>query len=181
MCIHRTLDSLTPLLFSLLLSLDSSDHNSILTALNLFPPSIMPLRWKVWLYSRASFDAINSDLVHAISSMDPQVDVNSAWNRFHNTFLSVLSNHIPNKILTTRKSLPWITYHLQLQLHKWDKAYGKAKRTNSTTDWAVYRRLRNKGESEPSWRIFPLTCGRQNNFGLPIIHYLLTINKFLHY
>ena len=75
------------------------------------------------------------------------MDVNSAWNRFHNTFLSVLSNHIPNKILTTRKSLPWITYHLQLQLHKWDKAYNKAKRTNSTTDWAVYRRLRNKGVS----------------------------------
>ena len=75
------------------------------------------------------------------------MDVNSAWNQFHNTFLSVLSNHIPNKILTTRKSLPWITYHLQLQVRKWDKAYNKAKRTNSTTDWAVYRRLRNKGVS----------------------------------
>ena len=75
------------------------------------------------------------------------MDVNSAWNQFHNTFLSVLSNHIPNKILTTRKSLPWITYHLQLQLRKRDKAYNKAKRTNSTTDWATYRRLRNKGVS----------------------------------
>ena len=73
----------------------------------------------------------------------PWIPVNSAWNQF----LSVLSNHIPNKILTTRKSLPWITYHLQLQLRKRDKAYNKAKRTNSTTDWATYRRLRNKGVS----------------------------------
>ena len=132
---------------SILPPLDSSDHNSILTTLNLVPSSITPLRLKVRLYFRASFDAVSSDLVHAISSMDSQVDVNSAWNQFHNTFLSVLSNHFPNKILTTRKSLPWITYHLQLQLRKRDKAYNKAKRTNSTTDWAIYRRLRNKGVS----------------------------------
>ena len=91
---------------SILPPLDSSDHNSILTTLNLSPPSITPLRQQVWLYSRANFDAVNSDLEYAISSMDSQVDVNSAWNQFRNTFLSVLSNHIPSKILTTRKSLP---------------------------------------------------------------------------
>ena len=98
------------------------------------------------------------------------------------TFLSVLSNHIPNKILTTRKSLIWITYHLQLQLHKRDKAYNKAKRTNSTTDWAAYRRLRNKGISllRSAKRTFlkNLSTNLQSpkQFGLPIIHYLPTIN-----
>ena len=87
----------------------------------------------------ANFEEINSDLEPAISSLDPQVDVSLAWNQFRNTFHSVLSNHIPNKFLTTRKSLPWITYHLQLLLRKWDQAYKKAKRTNSPTDWATYR------------------------------------------
>ena len=104
--------------------LDSSDHYSIQTTLYLSPPpSLRPLRRNVWLYSRAKFEAINSDLKPinsdlepAISSLDPQVDVNLAWNQFHNTFLSVLLNHIPNKILTTRKSLPWITYNLRFLL-----------------------------------------------------------------
>ena len=55
---------------SILPPLDSSDHNSKITTLNLVPPSLTPLQCKVWLYSRASFDTINSDLIHAISSMD---------------------------------------------------------------------------------------------------------------
>ena len=84
------------------------------------------------------------------------MDVNLAWNQFHNTFLSVLSNHIPNKFLTTRKSLPLITYHLQLLLRKQDQAYKKAKRTVSPTDWATYRRLRNKGVS--------MLCSAKRNF-----------------
>ena len=117
----------------------SSDHNSILT---LSPPSIRLLQCNVRLYSRANFDAINT----AISSMDFQVDVNSAWNQFHNTFLSVLSNHIPNKILSTCKSLPWVTYCLQLQLRKWEQAYNKAKRPNSPT------RMRNKRVAMPHSR-----------------------------
>ena len=119
--------------------LDSSDHYSIQTTLYLSPPpSLRPLRRNVWLYSRAKFEAINSDLEPinsdlepAISSLDPQVDVNLAWNQFHNTFLSVLLNHIPNEILTTRKSLPWITYNLRFLLQKRDQAYVQKSKENS--------------------------------------------------
>lgn len=131
--------------YKVLPPLSNSDHCSIVADLSLCKPASRPVRRKVWLYKRADFELINSSLETLLP--DPEtysnMDVNCAWKLFKDTFLKVIHQNIPSKLVTSKRFLPWITKGVKKLMTLRDRANSLAKTSDTVCNWARFRRLCN--------------------------------------
>ena len=56
---------------------------------------------------------------------------------------SLLDKHIPAKLRSGKRHLPWITPDLKRKMRKRDRMYSLARRTNSPVKWKSFRQYRN--------------------------------------
>ncbi len=105
--------------------LGSSDHRCISISLRWLSKTVIKVKRIVWLYSKADWDSANAEL-RSVSSPNTD-DVNSILSSWNHTFLSVLSRHIPQKIISNRKRTPWLNPHIFRLLRKRDLSYSRAK------------------------------------------------------
>lgn len=75
--------------------------------------------------------------------------VEEAWHFFYSEFLQVINKNAP---LISKKirgqNLPWIKGELIGLLKQRDKAWGKFRKTRDSTDWNIYKELRNRCKTE---------------------------------
>ena len=72
-------------------------------------------------------------------------DVNSAWSKWKELFLSVCNKHAPIRHKVLRGIIcPWLTSATKKLMNGRDSFLRKAKKTGSEVDWSTYRRLRNQ-------------------------------------
>lgn len=64
---------------------------------------------------------------------------------FVSKLLNLAETCIPNKVVTIRPTdPPWITSAIKKHIRKRKRAYRKAKRTNLSSDWTRFKKLRNE-------------------------------------
>ena len=72
-------------------------------------------------------------------------DVNSAWSKWKELFLSVCNKHAPIRHKVLRGIIcPWLTSATKKLMNERDSFLRKARKTGSEVDWSTYRRLRNQ-------------------------------------
>ena len=72
-------------------------------------------------------------------------DVNSAWLKWKELFLSMCNKHAPVRRKTMRGvKCPWLTVATKKLMNERDSVLRKARGSGSEVDWSMYRRLRNQ-------------------------------------
>ena len=107
-----------------------------------FPPRQITCR----NYSRYNPNDFNNDLrSHDWSVMYHMSSVENAWKYFKEVFRNVMDNHAP--IIQKRvkgKPCRWLSTEIKELMNRRDKALRKARKTNSETDSAEYKSLKNR-------------------------------------
>ena len=103
------------------------------------------IRRTFYQYDRADVEQLNN----LVLNTDWNIFFHDNWpidrvlNSFTELFFSHINQCIP-KVTKKRKFKPWFSQDLKRMSTKKQKAYHKAKRTNSDADWNVYRTLNNQ-------------------------------------
>ena len=56
---------------------------------------------------------------------------------------NLLNDYVPYKTTKSRHNLPWITNDIKRSMRKRDRHFPRARKSNSNTDWSIFRKLRN--------------------------------------
>ena len=81
--------------------------------------------------------------------MAPALDPNQMWTEWKTKFLQIVDKHAPIRIKRVRsKNSPWITADLKERMHNRDTLKIKAIKSNDPHDWANFKRMRNKVNTE---------------------------------
>ena len=80
----------------------------------------------------------NWDFIHQFKNP------NDMWHAWKNTFNFVVEKHAPLRTKRVKASkAPWISSHLKGEMHKRDILKIKAIRSNDTSDWLIFKKMRN--------------------------------------
>lgn len=72
-------------------------------------------------------------------------DVELAWSFFKENVLKIVNKHSPMRNFRVKgRENPWFSPELSDTIHKRNLAWAKARKSDSATDWSVFRHLRNK-------------------------------------
>ena len=94
----------------------------------------------MWSYKLADWEKANQQLTDSLSNeTHAESDVDAIWASWKSQFLSVMSTCIPSKVVTIRKSLPWLNVDIIRLLKKRDYFHRLIKTTNSETIRRKYR------------------------------------------
>ena len=104
-----------------------SKHKIIYSTLNFHTPCPPPYKRKVWDYKTAKTNSIRKDLSNINwQTLFLNLNVNEMSLVFADTFLSILSQHISNKIITCNdKDAPWITPEVKSAIRSNSRVYRK--------------------------------------------------------
>ena len=79
----------------------------------------------------------------------PALDPNQMLTEWKTKFLQIVDKHAPIRIKRVRsKNSPWITAGLKERMHNRDTLKIKAIKSNDPHDWANFKRMRNKVNTE---------------------------------
>ncbi len=126
--------------------LSTSDHLSVclhLSVISKLPKS--PMR-ELWFHNKADFESIAEILDSLLAGLpNPSTSgVDKAWSNFKSTFLRIITEMVPHKLVKTRKSLPWLTKAARHCMQMRDRAHREAKKFNTASLWEKFRSLRNQ-------------------------------------
>ena len=80
----------------------------------------------------------NWDFIHQFKNP------NDMWHAWKNTFNFIVEKHAPLRTKRVKASkAPWISSHLNGEMHKRDILKIKAIRSNDTLDWLIFKKMRN--------------------------------------
>ena len=104
-----------------------SKHKIIYSTLNFHTTCPPPYKRKVWDYKTAKTNSIRKDLSNINwQTLFLNLNVNEMSLVFADTFLSILSQHISNKIITCNdKDAPWITPKVKSAIRRNSRLYRK--------------------------------------------------------
>ena len=107
---------------------------------------------KIHLYKKTDWTAVKSFLKYAEVFYQNLPHENSVkdnlWQFFGDTILQAIEKFVPTKCVSGRYYLPWMTRPIKRLLHRKQRAYNKAKKTNKDRDWTLFRNLRKKSQSD---------------------------------
>ena len=104
--------------------LSNSDHREILMELSQNSVKAKKSQGRlIWRYSYADWDKACEliDEFNWDSILSENIEL--PWELWHKQFMSVMVQSIPNRVIPTRRNLPW--------LNKWNQLFKKAKRTGN--------------------------------------------------
>ncbi|KAK2568354.1 RNA-directed DNA polymerase from mobile element jockey [Acropora cervicornis] len=123
-----------------------SDHNCIITDINLKVKHCRKPPRTVYRFSKGNMDAVMHDLeteFERFDRTDPSSrTIDDNWNDFKTTLMSSLNKHIPRKTLSTRKDIPWMSPETKRKIRKKQMLYNKQKKTGNAEDKRKFRELR---------------------------------------
>ena len=127
--------------------LSNSDHNGV----------ELVIRWSggrnktqpraVWKYAQADFE-LACEKIQNINwdTLLDDTDIETAWQRWESTFMSVMEQCIPKGILPRKRKLPWVTAGIRRAMQKRNAFYRKSKSNPDLR--GKYKQLRNQVTSQ---------------------------------
>ena len=137
--------------------LGKSDHSSFIARMDLKILQCHEVPRSVWLYNKANWDEARSALSRLPTEPDEFLDldgslekistlngmIDSIWSSFYNQFMAIMNSNIPQRRLSKKRNLPWITGDLKKLIGRRNRLFKRAKSSNSTDHWNAYKKLRN--------------------------------------
>lgn len=126
-----------------------SDHQAVLSTINIQPKRSKSPQRTVFTYSKANYAAIKHDMqLLAEQSFSPNNHdhlsrpVDGDWSLFKSSFLTSVNKYIPTKKLPTNQRPPWMTKTISNLIKRKAKSHSAWKASNSPTDHQTYHNLR---------------------------------------
>ena len=125
---------------------DMSDHDAIIFDINLKPSLNRKQPRKVFIFKKGNMGAVRNDLkkcfdVH-IATEAPFKSVDENYQFFKSSINDSIRNHIPQKNISGRWNVPWLTTSIKRLTRKKQRLYNKARRTGDPSDWKKFKELR---------------------------------------
>ena len=83
-----------------------SDHNTVILEINLKAKTIKQKPWKIHLYNKGDWPAIQKGLADILDSLGTLQNINDMWLLFKTKCLDLMDRHIPTKLTKVRNGLP---------------------------------------------------------------------------
>ena len=77
-----------------------------------------------------------------VDKRTPEESVAVLWNDFKNHLLSTMDEFIPSKVISRQNKPPWINNKVKRKLKQKQRAYNRARKSNSSVDWDSFREKR---------------------------------------
>ncbi len=121
--------------------LSTSDHLSVCLHLSVISKLAKSPMRELWFYNKADFESIAEILDSLLAGLpNPSTSgVDKAWSNFKSTFLRIISEMVPHKLVKTRKYLPWLTKAARHCMQMRDRAHREAKKFNMASLWEKFR------------------------------------------
>ena len=124
-----------------------SDHATVITDtfLHIKPNKKQPRNIHQW--SRANWDLIKNEAkLFADSYLEeaPSLSVNQRYSKLTSFLEELISKHVPQKLKSTRRNVPWMTRKLHRLCRKKQRLFNKAKKNHSPRVWEDYRSLQRR-------------------------------------
>ena len=117
-----------------------SDHDIVVTDLEIKPYYQKAPPRKCYIYAKANWDQLNKSLTNLSRNIVDMYNGGKSVHELWETFKTRLHHHmdesIPSKEIRSKHSNPWITYRERRLLRKKARLYKQAKKTNK---WSNYR------------------------------------------
>ena len=124
-----------------------SDHNVIITDVNLQTKSAKTKSHRVLLYKKADMDRLKTFFKDKLSEKTRGSHISSAddsenWNYLKGTITEAISKFVPQTTLGGKQHVPWITTHIKRLIRRRQRRYN-AKKHNTNKNWKKYKEMRN--------------------------------------
>ena len=103
----------------------------------------------VWCYSLGDFDKA-SEILYDVDwdTVTNESDIDLCWSNWQRTYLSIISQCVPRKLLPRKKHLPWISLSILKAIRKRNSLLNKYKRSGNQAILSLYKFTRNRVVSE---------------------------------
>ena len=109
-----------------------SDHNVIITDVNLKAKSAKKKPRKVLLYKKADMDGLKTFIKDKLSEKTIGSHISSEnWNYLKRTITEAISKFVPQKTFEGKQHVPWITTHIKRLIRRRQRRYIAAKKHNT--------------------------------------------------
>ena len=119
-----------------------SDHDAILTDCLIKAHFVKKPPRKISLWSKADWEGIKlkaQNFTESYLSDHLNHTVEENYVRFREFIESLIDEHIPSKITSTRRNQPWFNSTLRKMVRKKSRLFSKAKQTNRSRNWEKYK------------------------------------------
>ena len=119
-----------------------SDHSTVLvdTYLNIKPNIKLPRKINQW--SRANWDKMREEtrvFREQYFNTTPTQSVDQKSESLTQFLSTLVSKHVPQKVSSSRRNIPWMTRPLHRMCRKKQRLYNKAKKKHSPHSWKEFR------------------------------------------
>ena len=122
-----------------------SDHKIVIIDIDIKAKIPKRKARNVYMYKRGDMEAVKNDmskLYVEIDQMKSDKPAEEILKLFTAELEESMRKHIPQKRLSTRWNVPWITGNIRRKIKKKQKAYNKAKKSKKEADWKEFRDIR---------------------------------------
>ena len=125
------------------------DHDIVFVDANTRPHRTKPAKRKIYLWKRADLEKMKEKIeeTHQELMQNYPEDVEQTWSIIKNTLLTIMEDHIPSKMSSTRFNQPWINRESKRASRKKNKLFKKAKRSRCPLDWDRYNNFKKKAKT----------------------------------
>ena len=97
-------------------------------------------RRKIWRYNQAEWESANAILSSTNWNNYLTGDVDQAWIKWKDRFMSVMEECIPQSTLPDKCNLLWLNREITKSMRARNLAFRRAKRSKNPNHWNVYKR-----------------------------------------
>ena len=111
----------------------------VVTDIGLVPQYIRQKRRKFYVFNKADWEAMHrgtSCLSSEIVDSAASGNVEDLWNTFKTGIHKLMDKHIPSKMSSSRKSVPWFNTRLNRMVRQKKRLHSRAKKSGK---WDAYR------------------------------------------
>ena len=124
-------------------------HCPIYCVLNFNKPVSPCFKRKIYLFDRSDYQTFSNDLMDTDWNSLKRNDIDTYAEHITDQITFLTNKHIPNKMITVRKTDPlWLTNNIKKLLREEKRLYDKYKKKNNPSHWNIYKRFRNHVTSE---------------------------------
>ena len=119
-----------------------SDHEIVVTDAALRPEIIKKTPRKVFVYKKANWSAIKTELDKFSIEFTRSVgerSVEENWLKFKNVLQGLVDKYIPSRMTSCRHHLPWITPTIRRLCRKKCRLYNLARKSGKDKHWSNYK------------------------------------------
>ena len=124
-------------------------HCPVFCVLNFNKQKTHVFKRNIWLFDQGDYQSFSNELRNTNWEIFKDADINKYAKNVTAHLMNISSKHIPNKTINVRPSDPsWLNTNIKRLIRKRKRYYNKYKKTKTSSDCEVYKRIRNLVNNE---------------------------------